>query len=177
MAIKFFNINSGETQVAETEPHITAMWACSDRSPNITQGQDFGWRLAPEVVVEIKKLRSDPNQLVQIANRMGKPLEDVTEPDVLSYISFRVSAENAPVATNEDYSDIYDNEIRRKLEEAEKEEAAAITPAPPAQESIEDLEKRVALEERLASARAVSAQPVPAQAGNKATTTKTTVVK
>jgi hypothetical protein len=153
MAIKFFNINSGETQVAETEPHITAMWACSDRSPNITQGQDFGWR------------------------RMGKPLEDVTEPDVLSYISFRVSAENAPVATNEDYSDIYDNEIRRKLEEAEKEEAAAITPAPPAQESIEDLEKRVALEERLASARAVSAQPVPAQAGNKATTTKTTVVK
>lgn len=177
MAVKFFNIRSGETRVAETEPQITAMWASSDRSPNITQGQDFGWRLAPEVVVEIKKLKQDPNQLVLVANRMGKPLEDVTEPDVLSYVSARITAENAPVATDEDYSDIYDNEIRRKLAEVEKEQAftdtengVAVT-APPQQESLADLEKRVQLEERLAAARTANSTPDTSTTDTATTTT------
>lgn len=166
MAVKFFNIKSGETRVAETEPHITAMWACSDRSPNITQGQDFGWRLAPEIVVEIKKLKQDPNQLVIIANRIGKPLEDVTEPDILSYVSARVTAENAPVASNEDYSDIYDNEIRRKLKESEADKAFSdaengVSPNAEPKESLADLEKRVALEERLATARSTKSSTAP----------------
>ena len=47
MAIRFLNIRSGEEAVAEDEPQIAALWASSDRSPNITQGQDFGWRIAP----------------------------------------------------------------------------------------------------------------------------------
>jgi len=169
MAIKFFNIKTGETRVAETEPHITAMWASSDRSPNITQGQDFGWRLAPEVIVEVKRIASDQHQLMIIASRIGKPLEDVTEPDILSYVSTRVSAKDAPVATDEDYSDVYDNEIRRLKDEGEK--VSTDEPAGPVvqQESLAELEKRVELEERLAAARAVPEVP--------ATTKTTTKVK
>lgn len=164
MAIKWFNIRSGETQVAESEPHISAMWASSDHSPNITQGQDFGWRLAPEVVIEMKEIKQDIQILQLIATRIGKPLEDVGEPDILTYISAKIDAANAPVANVDDYNDFYDQEVRRLTKEqleAKKKatnEAATIG-STNTQESLEDLERRVALEERLAAARAINAAP------------------
>lgn len=113
MAIKFLNIRSKEVRVAETEPHIAALWASSDHSPNITQGQDFGWRLAPEVVIEMRNIKQDGVLLGQIGARLNKPLEDITEPDILSYISSKVDSTNAPVAQEADYSDDYNEEIRR----------------------------------------------------------------
>lgn len=113
MAIKFLNIKSGEVRVAETEPHIAAMWASSDHSPNITQGQDFGWRLAPEVVVEMKKIKQDFNTLSQIASRLQKNVDEVGEPDILLYISRQYEADNAPVAEQADYESDYDDEVRR----------------------------------------------------------------
>lgn len=117
MAIKFFNIRSGETLIAETEPQIAALWSSSDHSPNITQGQDFGWRMAPEVVVEMKRIRQDLMQLERIAARFGKAVEDVGESDVLTYISNRTSLEQAPTAYVADYQDEYDATVRA-LEQA-----------------------------------------------------------
>lgn len=154
--IKFVNIKSGEVAVAENEPHIAALWSSSDHSPNITQGQDFGWRLAPEIVVELKTIKQDVVQLSQLAARIGKPMDDITEPDILAFISTKYDAANAPIAHTEDYQDAYDQEVRRRMQEAE---AAPVNDAPagPKQESLEDLERRVALEERLAAARAVPA--------------------
>jgi hypothetical protein len=113
MSIKFFNIRSKEVRVAETEPHITAMWSSSDRSPNITQGQDFGWRLAPEVVVEMKQIKQDMPLLLQIAARYNRPLEDIGEPEILNYISDKTRSADAPVAVEGDYTDEYEQEIRR----------------------------------------------------------------
>lgn len=125
MAIKFFNIRSREVRVAETEPLITAMWASSDHSPNITQGQDFGWRLAPEVVVEMKRIKQDVRTLESIAVRFGRPLEDVGEPEILQYISSMTPTDEAPVADEADYTDEYDAEIRRLEREAAKKDKAA----------------------------------------------------
>jgi len=113
MAIKFLNIRSKEVRVAETEPQITAMWASSDRSPNITQGQDFGWRLAPEVVVEMKRIKTDFQKLQEIAVRYNLPLDGVGEPEILQYISEQTSPQDAPLAQEGDYSDEYNEEIRR----------------------------------------------------------------
>jgi hypothetical protein len=113
MAIKFLNIRSKEVRVARNEPHITAMWASSDRSPNVSQGQDFGWRLAPEVVVEMDAIKADPQLLLQIAQRYNRPLEDVGEPEILAYISDKTRDEDAPVAETGDYTDEYHAEIRR----------------------------------------------------------------
>lgn len=113
MAIKFLNIRTKETRVAESEPHISALWASSDRSPNITQGQDFGWRLAPEVVVEMKKIKQNETKLLEIAQRYNKSLEDVVETDILQYISEKTPIDSAPLAQDGDYSDEYEQEIRR----------------------------------------------------------------
>jgi hypothetical protein len=155
MAIRFFNIRSGEEAVAESEPHISAMWASSDHSPNISQGQDFGWRMAPEVVVEMKEIKQDPMKLQEIAVRLNKPLEDVGEPDILTYISSQTAAANAPIASGDDYQDMYDQEVRRLTQQQLRAKKAAMpkAEATETQESLADLARRVELEERLAAAR------------------------
>ena len=112
MALKYFNIRSGETRVAETEPQISALWGSSDRGPNAHKGQDFGWRLAPEVVVELRKIVQDERMLERIAVRYKLPLENVGERDVLRYISEKTSAKDAPVAEQGDYQDEYEQKIR-----------------------------------------------------------------
>lgn len=117
MAIKFVNIRSREVRVAETEPMISAMWASSDRSPNVTQGQDFGWRLAPEVVVEMERIKSDQILMERIAQRYSRPVEDVKEPDILQWISDKTAPENAPQANMDDATDDYYAEIRHLREQ------------------------------------------------------------
>lgn len=123
MAIKFFNIRSKEVRVAETEPQISALWASSDHSPNITQGQDFGWRLAPEVVVEMQRIKQDINQLMVIAQKVNIPTDEITETHILEYISSKTAPDYAPVAADEDYSDEYNAEIRRLRQEVEEKTA------------------------------------------------------
>lgn len=112
MALKYFNIRSREIRVADTEPMIAALWSSSDRGPNVQQGQDFGWRLAPEVVVEMKRIKSDIMKLQEIAVRYMRPLEDVGERDILQYISDRTPRDSAPIAQEGDYEDEYLAEIR-----------------------------------------------------------------
>lgn len=113
MALNWINIRSGERTVAETEPQIAALWSCSDHSPNITQGQDFGWRLAPEIVVEMKKIKQDLSALERIASRFGKALEDISEIDILTYISNKTKLEQAPEPDLDQFQDEYDQEIRK----------------------------------------------------------------
>lgn len=107
MAIKFLNIRTKEVRVARTEPQISAMWASSDRSPNITQGQDFGWRLAPEVVIEMEDIKKDISMIQRIAAIQGRPMEDIGEKEILAYISSQTTESQAPVADESDYEDDY----------------------------------------------------------------------
>lgn len=154
MPIRFFNIRSGEEVVAENEPQIAALWGSSDRSPNANQGQDMGWRFAPEVVVEMRDIMSDPAKIQEIANRFRMMYEDITETDVLTWISNKTELTAAPVATTNDYAEDYADQIRRL--EASKKEATAKTTTDTTTESIEALERRVALAERLVQAEAKS---------------------
>lgn len=112
MALNWVNIRSNLKAVAETEPQIAALWSSSDHSPNITQGQDFGWRLAPEVVVEMKKIKQDLPLLERIASRFGKSLEDIGEIDILTWISNKTSMEAAPAVDVADFQDDYDRQVR-----------------------------------------------------------------
>lgn len=112
MPIRFFNIRSGLEAIADTEPKIAALWSSSDHSPNITQGQDLGWRLAVPVVVEMKAIKQDIVALERIAGRYRKAVEDLGEIDILHWISDRTILEKAPVAQVDQYADDYDAQVR-----------------------------------------------------------------
>lgn len=114
MAIKFLNIKTKRVLVADSGPKIAALYNSSDRSPNVNQGQDFGWRLAPEVVVEMEDIKKDVMMLQRIAAVLKMPYEDVDEKAILTYISSKTVAENAPVAEDSDYSDEYYDSIRKE---------------------------------------------------------------
>lgn len=160
--IRFFNIRSGEELVAETEPMISALWFSGDKGPNANQGQDFGWRLAPEVVVEMESILRDENRLQEIANRFRMMREDVRDTDVLTWISDKTDAAHAPIADMTDYTDAYNEKIKRlkvtAVTEAERNAAArqGQTTTSQTTESLEDMERRVALAERLAAANALT---------------------
>lgn len=124
MSLKFFNIRSKEILVADSEPKIAALWSSSDRSPNAQQGQDFGWRLAPEVVVKLRRIKKNEEMLITISNLFKKPLDELKEYDILTYISMKTQSEDAPVAQDEDYEDEYNMEIR-KLERLSEQEPSA----------------------------------------------------
>jgi len=134
--IKFYNIRSGESRVALGEPHIAALWASSDRSPNITQGQDFGWRLSPETVVEMQRIMKDPRQMESIAVQAGIIPDNVTETDVLNHISNREDKKSQGMQTAQsDFLSEYEAEIKRLKGTGESETGESITPEEPVEEA------------------------------------------
>jgi len=112
VAIKFKNTRSGEIVVADSEPKIAAFLNSSNIGPNAMGGQDFGWKLAPEVLVELKRLRRDPATIQQIANNMSKTFNEINDIDLLKYISDRTDIDRAPVAMDDDFEDEYEAEVR-----------------------------------------------------------------
>lgn len=112
--IKFFNIRTGKTRKAETEPHISAFWASSDRGPNAHRGQDFGWRLAPETVVELERIQNDSEELHKICDIYDVLLENINEYHILKYISDKNDKEKTGEKNSEkDFSREYEKEIRQ----------------------------------------------------------------
>lgn len=111
--------------MANTEPMISAMFNSGDLGPNANHGQDFGWRLAPEVVLQMRRIKKDQDILEKIASRMKKLFEELTDTDVLMYISSQTSVEEAPVGMEDDFEDEYNAEIKRlgqlEAEAAERE--------------------------------------------------------
>lgn len=117
MAIEFYNEQTGEQRTAETDEQITALWSSGDHSPNITQGQDFGWRLAPEVLLELNDIKRNPTLVLTIAQMNQIALNDVKDHHILAYIS----AKSAPVA--EDAPDVIEENRRAYQEAVRKAEA------------------------------------------------------
>lgn len=121
MAINYYNIRTKETRVADSEPLIYALYNSSNLGVNSNQGQDFGWRLAAEVVVEMNRIFSDPVQITAIASTLNKPYDEINKTDVLFYISNKTSREAAPVVHPGDYDETeYLAEIKR-LQQFDKE--------------------------------------------------------
>lgn len=174
MPLNWVNIRTGTKTTTgddkESEPKIAALWASSDHSPNITQGQDLGWRMAPEVVVEMKKIKQDMQMLEKIAARFGKLVEDIGESDVLTYISRRTTLEAAPVVETNDYEDDYDAQIRA-LELAEKDPGFDVPPATTTTTTTKSLDQ---LRAELAEREAAEAPTTTTTTTEAPTTTTTT---
>lgn len=112
--IKFYNINSGETRLAETEPMIAAFFNSSDLGPNASRGQDFGWRLAPETIIEMERIQSDQRTLETISAKYGILLDHIDSKDILRYISDKNDdSVSGQKQSADDFKESYEDEIRK----------------------------------------------------------------
>lgn len=127
MALKFVNVKSGEERLCHTEPMIAAHLNSSDRNPNANQGQDMGWRIAPETVIELERIKGSPQELQTIAATFGMLIENVSESDILYYISQRKDKRNTgEQSTKEDFNRKYEDDIRKlRDEQARRDEEVA----------------------------------------------------
>lgn len=120
--IKFFNIKTGETRVIDpslidptfVEPAISALYNSGNLHVNATRGQDFGWRLSPETIKRIRDIKIDDVLMNRIATSIQRPLEDITEADILTWIAKDDARKEA--AKNQqaegDFSAQYEEELR-----------------------------------------------------------------
>lgn len=133
--IRFKNIYTGEVRECVSEPHIAAFWGSSDRGPNVNQGQDRGWRLAPEVAVELNKIKRSPELQQAIAAKYGIATDLIGEPDMLRYISDTNNPEGRPEEINQDdasFERAYQDEIRAlEAKEEKPSKAEESTPVEP----------------------------------------------
>lgn len=122
MPIKFTNIRNGETRTVDTEPLIAAFYNSSDQGPNSHEGQDFGWRLAPETIKELREIKADPTKMNTIAAQFSLPLADIRDSDVLRYMSLEAARkQEAELDENSDeHRRKYEDDLRALDDEAKK---------------------------------------------------------
>lgn len=132
--IQFENIRSGEvvTFSATQDPlarmaQIAAYLNSSDMSPNALKGQDFGWRLAPEIKDEIDRIKGDLPTLDLISKRVGVPIDELRDFHILNYIVEQTFQQEAMAArqsgkSNADFEEDY--QARVKALRAKREGAA-----------------------------------------------------
>lgn len=121
IGIVFENINNGEVRVATTTEHIAAFFNSSDEGPNAKNKQDFGWRLAPEDLIELERLKNDPETMERIANIYQIPPEDVADYNVLKFMAGKrfAKAKQEAEASGKDYESDYERRVR-ELREGKK---------------------------------------------------------
>lgn len=123
--IEFFNVRTGESRIAETIEHMAAFFNSSDLGPN-ARVQDYGWRLAPEVVVEMDRIREDEDLLEKIAAKQAVPIEDLAEYHLLKYIAARFYKKINP---REDTAEHHRDEYEERLRAARNGESSLPEPA------------------------------------------------
>lgn len=116
--IRFYNIRNGESRNCNTEPQIAAFWGSSDRSPNAMQGQDYGWRLAPEVIDQVNRLKNHKGGLKDVADSRGIAVNDVVETDILEFLA---AGSDDLDQSPEAFKKAYEAEVRALEERREKE--------------------------------------------------------
>ena len=93
MAISFFNIRTKEQVTLERPHQIGAYINSSDLGVNSNKGQDFGWRLAPEIVVKLDEMRMNPELLDNMSKRLGVPIDELTTIHLVQQISYEEDLE------------------------------------------------------------------------------------
>ena len=113
MPITFFNINSGERKVVDTEPLIAAFYNSGDQHANSTLGQDFGWRLDADTLLRIKEIQSDFQLMNRIASTFQLPLDGVSKTDIVRWISLEDARKSA--AERQEQTGKFEREYQERI--------------------------------------------------------------
>lgn len=72
--IGFYSVKTGETRYAVLDAQIQGYINSSDLGINASRGQDFGWRLSPEWVKQVRAFRANENKMATLSAKLR--LED-----------------------------------------------------------------------------------------------------
>jgi hypothetical protein len=131
MRVKFVNIKPPFEEVtfegtadrnlrsAQIDSYVNS----SDMGINANKGQDFAWRLDPEVAAEFDEIKADYARLETISKAIGVTPENVTDGQILSYmVSVELSQEAAKTAKVDNVS-TYEDAYRKKVSAAKERKA------------------------------------------------------
>lgn len=127
MKIEFVNIKSGERVSFERtadrnirSAQIDSYVNSSDMGINAKKGQDFAWRLDPEVAAEFDEIKADYTRLKAISDATGVTPENITDGQILGYmVSQELQKDAAKKAKVENLS-TYEDEYRKKVSNVKK---------------------------------------------------------
>lgn len=143
MQIKFVNIKSGEEVSFEgtadrnlRSAQIDSYVNSSNMGVNANKGQDFAWRLDPEVAAEFDEIKADFSRLETISKAIGVTPENVTDGQILSYmVSVELSKDSAKRAKVENVS-TYEEDYRQKVSNAKKRRSGGSVQEKPVVKSV-----------------------------------------
>lgn len=135
IGIKFYNINSGEERMCDTEALITAFYNSSNLHVNATVGQDLGWRLSKETVRRMRDIQEDEEKMEKIVRRFRLNEEsEVTDSHVLTYIFQQdlTNARKSEESKQGQFARQYEEDIRSLDDEpsADQDDGEGDGPAP-----------------------------------------------
>lgn len=84
--IEFFNIRTGERRKVTSEPMLAAFYNSSDQGANSHEGQDFGWRVAPETIARMNEIKKNQATLDHIKSQF-QLADEPKDTDILRWIS------------------------------------------------------------------------------------------
>lgn len=130
MKIKFVNIKSNEEVSFEgtadrnlRSAQIDAYVNSSNMGVNANKGQDFAWRLDPEVAAEFDDIKSNYTRLKEISDATGVTPENITDGQILSHmVSQELAKDSAKRAKVENVSS-YEDEYRQRVNNAKQRKA------------------------------------------------------
>lgn len=93
MSVSFFNIKTGEERALDDSAHIAAFVNSSDMGKNARKGQDFSWRISPELKAKVEDYSEDAAKLQEISQRLGVPLDALEVIHILTQIAFEQGIE------------------------------------------------------------------------------------
>lgn len=125
--IEVVNIRTNERRKLDRPHQIGAYINSSDLGPNSNKGQDFGWRLAPELMARIDEMRMDDELLADISKQTGVPLDELTTINLVQHISYEEAQKERAKEMRAQREPEYQKQYEAELAEARKN----LTPVQP----------------------------------------------
>lgn len=125
----FENIKTGEKVTfkpgqdpSARQAHIAAYLNSSDMSPNALKGQDFGWRLSPEIKHRIEQIKGDMETLDMLSKRIGISIDDIRDFHIVNYIAEQEFAQEALQQKAAKETTKYEEDYNARLQRLRKSE-------------------------------------------------------
>lgn len=124
--ISFYNVASGEEIQLDDPAMIAAFVNSSNMGKNSNAGQDFKWRISPELMAKVDEYSVDTTKLEEISKRLGVPFDALDVTHILSQIAHEENVLKQAQARAVENSPAHAEEYERRLAAAKSGKKPAV---------------------------------------------------